>query len=398
MDLMTRPHPTFDPSDFTVVEHVETSDLVSALCLIDQTWRYGSGNAQVEFDVGRVELVATHPDWRRKGFIRAQMDVIHGWSAERGQWVQAITGIPWYYRQFGYEMTMTLGGGRTGYKSNVPKLKNGEQEPYRVRPVKESDLAFVAQVYDHGGRRWPVACVLDEALWRYELDGRSPQNDCARALRLIESQNGEPVGFFIHSHNLWKGRIYSGVYELKAGASWLEITPPVVRYLWATGEAYARSDPKQEMVSYGFWLGANHPVYQAFESGLPHTRTPYAWYLRVPDLPGFIRHITPVLEDRLAGSIAAGHSGNLHISFYRNGLKLVFESGRLAAVEPWQPTDDKQGDAAFPDLTFLQLLFQYRSLAELKGSIVDCWTSGDTARVLLDVLFPKHPSDVWPVS
>ena len=26
--------------------------------------------------------------------------------------VQAITGIPWFYRMFGYEMTLNLGGGR----------------------------------------------------------------------------------------------------------------------------------------------------------------------------------------------------------------------------------------------------------------------------------------------
>ncbi|MCX7682892.1 MAG: hypothetical protein N2508_13170 [Anaerolineae bacterium] len=43
--------------------------------------------------------------------------------------VRAITGIPFYYRQFGYEMTMTLNGGRAGYRMHVPSLE-GEPLPW----------------------------------------------------------------------------------------------------------------------------------------------------------------------------------------------------------------------------------------------------------------------------
>jgi GNAT superfamily N-acetyltransferase len=142
-DLMERPHPTFQPGDFTVVEDGATGDIVSSLCLISQTWAYEG----IEFGVGRPELVGTHPDYRRRGLVRAQMEVIHQWSAERGEKLQAITGIPYYYRQFGYEMTMTLGGGRAGFAGNVPKLKEGEAEPYLLRPATGSDLSLIAQVY-----------------------------------------------------------------------------------------------------------------------------------------------------------------------------------------------------------------------------------------------------------
>jgi hypothetical protein len=77
---------------------------------------------------------------------------------------------------------------------------------------------------------------------------------------------------------------------------------------------------------------------------------------------------------------------------------LIFKEGKIAAIEPWQPTPDKAGDAAFPDLTFLQLLFGYRSLEELDHAFADCWTAGDQARVLLEALFPKQPSNVWAIS
>jgi len=94
-----------------------------------------------------------------------------------------------------------------------------------------------------------------------------------------------------------------------------------------------------------------------------------------------------------------GHSGELNISFYNSGVRLVFEAGQIMQVEGWNPTPQgHSGDAAFPDLTFLQLLFGYRSLAELHYAFVDCFAGHDTARALLNSLFPKQPSNVWAVS
>jgi GNAT superfamily N-acetyltransferase len=393
-DLMTRPHPTFDPGDFTIVEDTRTGAIISSLCLISQTWSYGG----IRFGVGRPELVGTHPDYRRRGLIRAQFEVIHEWSAERGEMVQGITGIPWYYRQFGYEMALQLDGARAGYKLQVPKLKDGEQEPYRLRPATASDLAFMAQVYDYGCQRSQVACVRDEALWHYELAGRSEKNVNRQELLIIETVEAEPVGFLVHTPRLHRNRVGAPVYELKPGVSWLAVSPSVVRYLWALGEAWAAQDPKQEMERFIFWLGTEHPLYQVFHDGLPHTFKPYAWYLRVPDLAGFLQHVAPVLEGRLAQSLLVGHTGELRISFYCDGLHLAFDRGRLHIVEPWQPTPEKEGDAAFPDLTFLQLLFGYRSLPELRHAFADCWTANDRARSLLKALFPKQPSAVWWLS
>src|SRR5215211_843365 len=109
-------------------------------------------------------------------------------------------------------------------------------------------------------------------------------------------------------------------YELKPGVSWLEAAPAVVRFLWAKGKEYAKRDGG-ECNSFGFLLGASHPAYEALGDGLPAIRDPYAWYLRVPDLRGFLSHIKPVLERRLAESIAAGHSREIRLSFYRTGLQ-----------------------------------------------------------------------------
>ena len=145
-------------------------------------------------------------------------------------------------------------------------------------------------------------------------------------------------------------------------------------------------------------LGTEHPVYDAFGDRLPRTVPPYAWYLRVPDLPRFLRRIAPALERRLAESPLAGHCGELKVNFYRDGLRLAFDRGCLTAVEPWQPAHAEEGAAAFPGLIFLQLLFGYRALHELRYAFADCWVEGDEPRELLTALFPKRPSDVLHVA
>ena len=130
---------------------------------------------------------------------------------------------------------------------------------------------------------------------------------------------------------------------------------------------------------------------------LPRTRIPYGWYIRIADVPKFIRHVAAALEARLAQSAMAGYTGELKISEYRHGYKLVFENGKLANVETWQPMPGEEGDCGFPPLVFLQLLFGRRSLLELRECFPDVWTKDEPA-VLLDALFPKMFSCVYFVS
>jgi hypothetical protein len=146
-------------------------------------------------------------------------------------------------------------------------------------------------------------------------------------------------------------------------------------------------------------LGQQHPAYEALGTNvLPGWRDPYAFYLRVADLPAFMRHVAPALEKRLAESIATGFSGELKLSFYRDGLRLVFEKGTLKAADAWKPKANEEGSAAFPGLTFLQLLFGYRSFQELEQAFADCYWDDWKARTVINILFPKRLSDVFPVA
>ena len=69
-------------------------------------------------------------------------------------------------------------------------------------------------------------------MWRYELCGKSEENINRMVICMIESAAGEPVGFLLHPWFPWNIGLSMVTYELKAGVSYWEVSPSVMRYLW----------------------------------------------------------------------------------------------------------------------------------------------------------------------
>lgn len=399
LDLMSGGHPNFNIGDFTVVEDTGDQKIVSTMCLISQIWTYEG----IPFGVGRPELVGTLPEYRRQGLVGKQFEVIHQWSAERGELVQAITGIPYYYRRFGYEMALNLDGGRGGYVPNVIHLKKGESESYFIREAQELDLALIVHLYDLGCKRSLVSAQWDPSLWKYELKVKRSFNINARKLFMIEDDSHSPVGFLAVPGVKWRKMTAVTAFELLPGVPWFKVTPSVVRWLWKLGEAQAKEQNyPQEM--FGFWLGKEHPAYTAYGDKLPVTREPYAWYLRMPDIVKFLQKISPALEQHLLGTITEGYNGDLTLSFYHEGIKMHLERGRITKIEKLvngelgRGTEGEGVSAAFPDRTFLQVLFGWRSLEELKHLFPDCEWRNSEFKTLIEILFPCRVSNLWPIS
>jgi len=392
-DLMSGEGPTFDTSDFTVVEDTNTGEIVSTCCLISQTWAYEG----IPFKVGRPELVGTKKDYRRRGLVRHQFDIMHQWGEVRGELAQVITGIPYYYRQFGYAMALDLEGGRSGYEPHLPELKEDEKEPFSFRLAGEADIPFLMAAYESGCHRDMISAVWDEAQWRYELTGKSQYNINRREIYVIEDQEGTSMGFIGIPPVKWRAGSALTVYELAPGVSWAEVTPSVIRFLWQKGKELGE-EQDQPQKAFSFFLGEDHPAFDVVASRLPRIQKPYAYYVRVPDLPAFIRKIAPVLEKRLSESAFANYTGEIKLNFYRDGLLIDFKEGHLAAVEALSFDELEGAFVNFPPLVFLHLLFGHRTMEELDYAFMDCSTKDQETAYLINGLFPKKNSHVWPIS
>ncbi len=394
--LMHGDHPFMGPHDFGVIEDTskEGNPIVAAACLWRHAWTYEG----IPFTVGRPEMVGTDPAYRNRGLVRALFELVHARSEAEGDLVQAITGIYYFYRQFGYEYALELGDRRTVPLALIPKVKEGESEPFTLREATSEDVPTIATLF---GQRKASSIVWEsvpDKQWLYEIEtwkGHSELGHIYQFLIIVDS-TGQTVGFLAADPKRWGKGLGVSLLEFVEGVNVQTAIPSVLRGLHTYGLNLEMARPDTAPFSeIGFSVGTTHPVHEVLSAELAYVKEPpYAWYIRVKDLPTFLMHIAPVLEKRLADSPVVGHNGEIKLDFYRGGLRMVFEQGRLTVAEPWLvPLYDSNASGGFPALVFLQLLFGHRSLEALRQAFPDVWVS-DEARPVLKALFPTRASFV----
>lgn len=395
--LMNGDYPLMGPQDFGIIEDTrkEGNPVVASTCLWKHTWTYEG----IPFGVGRPEAVATDPAYRHRGLIRALFEMVHARSEAEGDLVQAITGIAYFYRQFGYEYALELEDRRATPLALIPKGSEGEPELLTFREATVHDIPVMEALYTRRRKSSIVAELPTHHQWLYEIETwkKHPELRHTFTFQMIVNAAGETVGF-VACDAYRRGRAL-GVWllEFVEGVNRQTAMSSVLRALHAYGlgiEPILPDTPAFQEIS--FSLGTTHPVHELLGEALDHSREPaYAWYIRVKDLPAFLMHIAPALEQRLATSPVVGLSQEIKLDFYRGGLRMVFERGRLVGAEDWQaPVYGSAAHGAFPPLVFLQVLFGHRSIEALRNVFPDVWVS-DEARPVLETLFPTRPSFVF---
>ena len=385
-DLFETPHPTFSAErDVTVVEDSGTGRIVSALFLLPQVWSY----AGVPLEVGQPELIATLPDYRRRGLVRTQFDVIHEWCRARGQVWQFIGGIPWYYRQFGYAYALDLPSRPVVWLGEPP----APPEEFTLRPATPADVGFLAELEIAATSGTMLGPLRGTGGFALELARRRGSGVASEVL-VIESGTAA-LGYVAYDRRLVRGLASLRALELRPGTNWLGPVAAVVAHL----HHWVRNHPDGPGRGVRFALPDGHRARRcaATRLGAPPPGS-YGLYVRVPDLITLLRAIAPVLEARLESSPAVAWTGDLRIDLYEEGLRLRFDEGRLDAIEPWRPpADDGEpgADASMPRDDFLHLLLGNRTIHEREGATADCIVDTDNGALLLEVLFPRMPMATW---
>src|SRR5207245_9163664 len=96
---------------------------------------------------------------------------------------------------------------------------------------------------------------------------------------------GGGVGFLSRGWRLWSGALGVDRLELRPGVSWAAVLPSALRALGQVGRGLTSAG--EPFTGIHLPLGVDHPSYAFLPERRPRTGRPYAWYLRVPDLPAF---------------------------------------------------------------------------------------------------------------
>ncbi|MBX3080631.1 MAG: GNAT family N-acetyltransferase [Anaerolineae bacterium] len=387
-DLMSGNHPTTQASDFAIITDPAAGDqIVATAGLIGHTWSY----EELPFGVGTPEFVATHKDYRRRGLMSAVMEALHQISKNNGQLVQAVNGIPNFYRQFDYEYALD-GDNQRAFRLGNGALVIPDTSAYLVRRAQVEDIPALLSIYVRQRKGRLITNVMDEKRWRFDLTGHSAGSDIKMRHYSVLSGDGQIVGYF----KLWgdeddpHGNVIINEFGVIDEDRLVPIMQAVVKALAETTLQAALPDALARIT---LALGRAHRAYNVMQRQLVPIGRPTSWYLRVPDLVAFVTHILPVLNRRLARSMYSSVSRAVVISLYKEALTLKIEAGQVvnAANMPMGDVDEDTISAWFPPLVFLKLLFGYRALDELLYAYPDVQVNEADAD-LVNVLFPKQES------
>jgi len=368
-------HPKTQPSDLIFVEDEETGEIVSSLCLIPWEWHY----EDVTLKAGEMGIVGTLEPYRRRGLIRAQAEYHRELLLDRGFDLSQIQGIPYFYRQFGYEYTLPLEGGYSIEMHQIPE-PDGDED-FKCRPETAADLSALKRLYDEASRNLAIHTSRDDAIWRY-LSEHSSATITAYTGWVVEDAGKGITGYFrIQKYGF--GRSLN-VYE--ASEMSYEAALAALRYMGRL--AVEREKPNIRLI-----LPANCVLTQVARHHGAHDLGTYAWQIHIPDVARILRTIGPVLERRLAESPFAGLTEEVRINLYRDTIALHFNNGKINKVESLGAAG---GPIRIPPRAFVLLILGYRNREELRESWPDLGMPPKYA-YLIDVLFPKMTPHIYAI-
>lgn len=359
-------HPGYGPGRWTVAADRD-GGVVSCATSLPHTLRYGA----TPVPVVQVEYVATAPEHRRHGLVRAQFDLHHRWADEAGALLTFVTGIPFIYRRLGYGF---------GFEYADPvEVTTPPPTPagIEVGPATADDVGALAALHRERTDRADVAVGTDEAAWSWLLAG-APRWDES----LFVARRGPTI--------VGVARLQPRPEERHAEAQGAATDPDAAQALVAAVAA--------RVGDLRLFLLAHHgdPWAVAARAAGHHDPARFnAVYARVPDLARFLDHIRPELSARLAASDRADTTGELVLGCYETGVVLSYADGEVTGVRPdprpaLDPLDD-DGVGVPPDQVPALVLGRWGA-EELERRIDDVGFVAD--RDLMAVLFPRLTVDL----
>ena len=371
-------HPNTRPGHWLFVEDETTGQVVSSLCLIPWTWRY----EDTELKAGEMGIVGTMEAYRHRGLSRALATRFDELLREGDYDLSHIQGIPYFYRQFGYEYAIPLEGGWRVELHLIPDAPSDEPARYTFRQATLDDLPALMQMYDEAAGDLSISAVRDEASWRYLL-GPSLQTEMVAETWLVLDEAGQPAGYLrIPQHGFGERLIVNEVSHLSSDAA--------MATLRQLKDLAAERDKPYIRLN----VPADSVLAQAARYRGAHDLGTYAWQIRLMDVGRLLRKLAPLLERRTAASPLAGLTQNVCLNLYREAFELRFEGGKLTAVESLGFSE--RGGIRIPPPLAVPLLLGYRSREELAQAHHDVSIRGEW-RHLVDVLFPKTTSFIYTI-
>lgn len=361
-------HPKMNLSNFYVVK--DKDRMVSTLNLIPITWSIGG----IQLKAAEMGHVGTLPEYQGKGLIKRLIDEYHKEVKKREYDIAVVEGIPYFYRQFGYEYAVPLLEQTKIRFEQIPEWK----PKIKIRHFAEKDIPKAKMLLDQSQKKFYVHSVRDEAIWKVEQRSNIASDPEPFQGYVVEEQ-GKMIAYFrMREIPDDKELLVTEITEVDQLAA-----RAVLSFLKCYGNEHnlktlsTNISYEEPFAEYLLSLGAMKSV------------PTYAWQIRITDYVEIFRKLKPVFEHRLAGSLYRRLTETLNFNFRVFTIQATVKNGKIKAIRKiangeWSPI-------GLNPLAFVQLVTGYKNRQELEETVPDMRIAMSHRR-LIDVLFPKMPS------
>lgn len=361
--------------------------VVAGAILMQQPMDYDG----IRLTLGRPESVASAEHVRHKGFVRHVFQLLHAKSEARGDQVQGITGIPYFYRKFGYEYGIDAEAYATIPFATLPAKPALEVS---IQRATVDEYAAFVRLYDADrlSGRHMITTPMEHSYFTFLVEKATSYNVYTP---YVICQDESIIGYLILGRSNWDENMIVWAWGMASGYAWQQYALPVLHALPAIRDQIAIRNPHKvsELTGVIVMLDEAHAARQQIQYGIPHTSEPvYAWYTRVGDYAYLLESLRPVLERRLSHSSMCGFSGDVHLSFYGKGVQMTWHEGQLTACKNTRPPLMGEGtNGTYPPGAFMLQLFGRKGFRQIKAWHHEVWADAQTEQ-LLGILFPTQPS------
>ncbi|MFE9482924.1 GNAT family N-acetyltransferase [Streptomyces spororaveus] len=341
---------------------VDGDRVVSTATLLDEEVRIGG----VRLPAGQVELVATDSEYEGRGLVRALMHWAHERSAARGHIVQAMIGIPYFYRLFGYE-----------YAIDIPQVLNVNALPPgdgtgTLRAARPSDIPSLSALQASAQSGFDVAMPHSAACWRWLLDHESSNLwVLEHADTVIATARTTPPG----------EEMLLAEAAARDGAAARDLL---------SGVASLAPGTRVQVVHRAGTVTAD--AWQEFTDREPR-RNAEQYYIRLPDVAALLDRLRPLFWQRLtaAGIDRTGRDIVLSTFGAHHRIPVLADGlGEVVTGGPVQSPGAVEGAGVAPD-HLAALLFGPLGIEGLTRIRPDVYSADEE---LFQVLFPPLTADV----
>jgi predicted acetyltransferase len=359
-------HPGMNKEHFFVVKHGDKA--VAGLVLVPQEWKLG----EAELKVAEMGCVGTDPEHRRKGVQWILNNEFDKYAKENGFDLCALAGIPYFYRQFGYQYAVELDYSTELKVEDLPNMDTG----IKVERFEETHIDVADEILTKTQERYLVRSVRTKDIWGMQQTTGTYGGEPYEAD--VFTRGGGIAGYYRYVVDDEKKTINIKELGISENASAEEIAAVIRKLASEKGLAELKTglSHMDEFSKYLISRGAK-------------TNRPYAWQVKIIDLPGFLSKIIPVLEQRIENSEYTGLSKDITINFWKYAVKMKIEEGKITSIE--KAFGEKDRTIGFNPYVFTKLALGYKSRMELEKMYPDFRVQGDSGG-LIDVMFPKQPS------